>query len=459
MDESKKQVIKKGIGIGVGALLAIYVIGVFVFHSRFYFRSYINGNNYGGKTVKQVEMQIADNISQYKLTIHERNGKKEEIKASDIGLTYVSDGTIQKLKEQQSPFNWIFGSMKKDTQHMEATTTYNRDKLTKVMSQLDCFDDKKVVEPKNAYLKYKNGTYKIEPAVEGTKLQEEKVQKAIKEAIESGETQINLEKLNCYEKPEIYETNKKLIAAKNTSNQYLKTSITYDFSDRTEKLNGETIKDWISVDDDFQVVINEEKAIEYIKTLEQTYNTLGKSREFTTHDGRVIMVPSGNYGYMISRSQELEQLKSDIKAGKVVTREPVYAIEGYVRNQNDIGKTYVEIDLTQQKMWFYVDGNVYVETDVVTGNESRNFGTPVGVYAITYKERDATLTGEDYSTPVKYWMPFNGNIGIHDANWRSTFGGTIYKTSGSHGCVNTSPQNAKKIFEKIEKGMPVIVHE
>lgn len=459
MDDTKKQMIKKGVSIVLGILIAIYVIGIFVFHSRFYFRSYINGVNYGGKTVKQVEMQIADNVSQYQLTIYERDGKKEVIKASDIGLTYVSDGTIKKLKDQQSPFNWFLGSMKKDTQQMEATTTYNRDKLADVISQLSCLDEENIVEPKNAYLKYENGSYKIEPAVEGNQLQEEKVRTLIQEAVESGTTQINLEKLDCYEKPEIYETNEKLVAARDTMNQYVKTSITYDFSDRTEKLDGETIQSWLSVDDNFEVVISEEKVIEYIKTLEQKYNTLGKSREFTTHDGKVITVPSGNYGYMISRSRELEQLKSDIEAGKTVTREPVYAYKGYVRDEDDIGKTYVEIDLTQQKMWFYMNGKVYVETDVVTGNVSRDYGTPVGVYAITYKEQDATLTGEDYSSPVKYWMPFNGNIGIHDASWRTTFGGEIYKTSGSHGCINTPEKNAKKIFEKIEKGMPVIVHE
>lgn len=459
MDDTKKQAIKTGIGIVVGVLIAIYVLGIFVFHGRFYFRSYINGINYGGKTVKQVEMQIAENISQYKLTIYERDGKQEEIKASDIGLTYVSDGTIQKLKDQQSPFNWLFGSMKKDTQEMEATTTYNRDKLTSKINALDCFDEDKVVKPQNAYLKYENGSYTIEPAVQGNELREEKVITLIQEAIQNGTTEINLEKQDCYETPEFDETKQELVEAKDTMNKYIQSSITYDFTVRTEKLDSSTIKDWLSVDDDFQVVISEEKAIEYIKTLEQKYNTLGKSREFTTHDGKVITVPSGNYGYMISRSRELEQLISDIKSGKAVTREPVYAYEGYVRGEDDIGDTYVEIDLTQQKMWFYINGKVYVETDVVTGNESRDYGTPVGVYAITYKERDATLQGEDYSSPVKYWMPFNGNIGIHDASWRTTFGGEIYKTSGSHGCVNTPEKNAEKIFEKIEKGMPVIVHE
>ena len=458
MDDAKKQWIKKGIGIVIGMCLAIYIIGIFVFHSRFYFRSYINGVNYGGKTVKQVEMQIAEDISQYTLTLHERDGKTEEIKASDIKLTYVSDGTIQKLKDQQSPFNWIFGSLKDDTQEMDATTTYNRDKLTEVIEQLDCFDDSKVVKPENAYLKYENGAYEIVPAVQGNQLDKEKVQKLIKEAVENGETDIDLEKEDCYIKPEFDETKEELIKAQKTMNQYLKTKITYDFADRTEELTGDTFKDWLSMDDDFQVIISEEKAIEYIKTLEQKYNTLGKSRQFITHDGKEITVPSGDYGYMISRSRELEHLKTDITSGETVKREPEYAYKGYVRETNDIGNTYVEIDLTQQKMFFYINGKVYVETDVVTGNESRQYGTPVGVYGLTYKERDATLTGEDYSSPVKYWMPFNGNIGIHDASWRTKFGGEIYKTNGSHGCINTPEKYAKKIFEKIEAGMPVIVH-
>ncbi|MEG0215435.1 MAG: L,D-transpeptidase, partial [Hungatella sp.] len=78
--------------------------------------------------------------------------------------------------------------------------------------------------------------------------------------------------------------------------------------------------------------------------------------------------------------------------------------------------------------------------------------------ALTYKERNATLKGENYATPVSYWMPFNGNIGMHDAGWRSSFGGSIYKTGGSHGCVNLPPAAAKTIFENIEKGIPVLCY-
>ena len=118
----------------------------------------------------------------------------------------------------------------------------------------------------------------------------------------------------------------------------------------------------------------------------------------------------------------------------------------------------MEISLDQQHMWFYKDGQLIVETDVVTGCHNRGWDTHTGVYAIMYKERDATLVGEGYNSAVSYWMPFYANVGIHDASWRSSFGGSIYLNNGSHGCVNTPTENAATIYNNIEKGVPVVVY-
>lgn len=106
----------------------------------------------------------------------------------------------------------------------------------------------------------------------------------------------------------------------------------------------------------------------------------------------------------------------------------------------------------------YKNGSLVVQGDVVTGNVSENDATPAGVYRLKYKERNATLKGQGYSSPVSYWMPFNGGIGIHDANWRSVFGGEIYKTGGSHGCVNSPYDLAKTVFENIDAGTPVVCY-
>ena len=104
-----------------------------------------------------------------------------------------------------------------------------------------------------------------------------------------------------------------------------------------------------------------------------------------------------------------------------------------------------------------------VSTDVVTGDLANGYATPSGIYYLKYKQRDTTLSGDNadgsrYNSKVSYWMPFNGGIGLHDATWRSSFGGNIYKSNGSHGCVNMPPAKAKKTFDTIESGYPIVVH-
>jgi hypothetical protein len=145
-------------------------------------------------------------------------------------------------------------------------------------------------------------------------------------------------------------------------------------------------------------------------------------------------------------------------AGKSQDREPVYSQTAASHTGNDYGDTYVEINLSAQHLFFYVDGELLIETDFVSGNASKGWSTPGGIYPLTYKERNATLRGTNYATPVSYWMPFNGNIGLHDSTWRSTYGKNIYKTNGSHGCINLPPSAAEVIYDNIEKGMPVICY-
>ena len=145
--------------------------------------------------------------------------------------------------------------------------------------------------------------------------------------------------------------------------------------------------------------------------------------------------------------------------GEQLTREPAYFQIAQQYGTDDIGDTYVEVNLTAQHLFFYKEGSLVLETDYVSGNLSKEYGTPTGTYPVQYKENDATLVGEDYATPVKYWMPFNANIGFHDAPWRKAFGKDFYLTKGSHGCINMPPAKAKKMFENIKRGVAVVVYE
>ena len=140
-------------------------------------------------------------------------------------------------------------------------------------------------------------------------------------------------------------------------------------------------------------------------------------------------------------------------------RQPAYAYSGLCRDTNDIGNTYVEIDLTNQRMVFYKDGQLLVDTPVVTGCVRKGHSTPTGCFALDAMRSPAFLKGPGYASPVTYWMPFSGGVGIHDASWRSQYGGQIYITNGSHGCVNTPKDKAAIIYNNISVGVPIVVYE
>ena len=123
-----------------------------------------------------------------------------------------------------------------------------------------------------------------------------------------------------------------------------------------------------------------------------------------------------------------------------------------IDNQN-----YILVSISDQKLWFYKKGKLQLTSAVVTG-QSGEHDTPRGTYRIQYKATDIYLRGPDYKTFVNYWMPFNGEYGLHDALWRNSFGGNIYSYNGSHGCVNLPYSVAERIFYEASVGFLVKVY-
>lgn len=122
-----------------------------------------------------------------------------------------------------------------------------------------------------------------------------------------------------------------------------------------------------------------------------------------------------------------------------------------------LDNNFVVVDLSEQKLYMYNNDELCYVTPVTTGKDS----TPsdIGLFKIYNKNTDTYLTGPDYKTFVKYWMPYNGGEGLHDASWRSVFGTESYKTSGSHGCINIPPDIADDIYKNVSVGTKVLVHK
>lgn len=457
MKEHKKIII--GIIISLCILLIIYFGMVKYFTNHFYFGTEINGTYVSGRTLEEVEKIMKSELENYTLTLKHRGDKTEQIKADDVNLRYSSEEAFQKFKESQNPFRWFLSIFTRENSKLSVPYSYDRKQLKKQIDQFSCFDSKNIIEPKNPTFQYVNNRYVIIDEVQGNKINKGVLYSRVADAIRSGKTKMDLESEGCYIKPKYHATSPKTIKARDILNTYISSKITYIFGDHKETIDGSIINKWLVVNGDLEVTIDENKVENYIDTFSQTYNTVGKTRDFVTSSGKTIKVGGGDYGWAINKEKEVQNLLSFIKEGKKRTKKPEYSQRAFSCENNDIGNTYVEIDLTNQHMWFYKNGVLVTQGDVVTGNVSRNHTTPKGIYRLKYKIRNAVLRGPGYASPVSFWMPFNGGIGIHDANWRNTFGGNIYKTNGSHGCINSPYNVAKKIFNNIESGTPVICYE
>ncbi|MFA9463882.1 MAG: L,D-transpeptidase family protein [Velocimicrobium sp.] len=442
--------------------LLIVLIGylsiAFYYHTHFFSGSFINNIDYSGKTVKEIESNIADEMSTYTLTIEGRNELTDTISASDIKFHYVSEGQVQTLKDQQNEFLWPFSFFTQQQSQMQVRCEYNESLLIKCRDNLVFFKDNITTKPLNAEILYGDDGFYIHPETLGTTLNKETVLSALKDAIKACASSLSLENASCYISPSVLSSDESIQTALDVLRKYTDLTITYDFGDRTEVLDRSLLKDWVRIDENFQVTLDKQKVIDYVNFLGYYYTTFSSTRDFVRYDGKAIQVKGGDYGWIINRTEEVEQLYQLILDGKSMTREPVYSQFALSRDKNDIGNTYIEINLKKQHLWLFVDGKKIMDSKVVTGNISKDYATPSGIYAITYKERNATLVGQNYNSPVNYWMPFNKNIGFHDASWRDKFGGKIYKKKGSHGCVNMPPKKAKKLYESIQKGTPVVIY-
>jgi len=295
--------------------------------------------------------------------------------------------------------------------------------------------------------------------VYGNKINKDKLIKVIEMSVSQGESKLDINEKLCYEKPKYTLTSDKTLETKNLLNKYISTKITYLFESKYEILDANIISRWLSIDENLEIEINKKAIYKYVQGLSKKYDTVGVTRKIKTSTNKVVEVKGGFYGWKINRVAETKALYENIKRGDVLKKEPKYTQKALYRGEDDIGNTYVEINITRQYLWFYKEGKLIVQGPIVTGNPNKGYSTNVGVYMLNYKEKDSVLRGQDYEAKVTYWMPFNGNIGIHDARWRYSFGGKIYKRNGSHGCVNAPPYLAKRIFDNIEDGTPIICYE
>lgn len=458
-------------GAAAAILVVGYAAGALYYTNHLFAGSKINGMDCANMTEKKADAALKKQVESYEIELDFRNNESRTISGSDIGYQYIGSGDVKDVMKKQNPLLWVSGLFSKKNYNVEIDANFDKTALKAQLDGLDCLQEANMEAPADAQIAFVNNQFVIQDETQGTTIDEGTLLTALEEAVCTSQTKLSVEKTGAYAKPSVTKDDETLIHQKDIWNSCATATITYTFGDEQEVLDGMQIKDWLSYDEEGNYVENKEAVMahikEYVLDLATRRNTMGRDRTITsTMTGESVTVSGGSYGFRIDQSEEAEQIYENIVNHDVVTREPAYASRAaiYSMTGDDIGNTYVEVDLGNQHLWYYKEGTLIMDTDFVSGTYTiSDRRTPSGTYSLMYKQKDQVLRGTrrsdgtyEYESPVKYWMPFNVGIGFHDASWRYSFGGSIFMYSGSHGCVNLPGSMASELYENIEAGCPIL---
>lgn len=444
-------------------VIFLYCMLVFYFRDSFGPNTWINGIYCTGQSVEAIHQQLSKDLGTPAVTVKGFDGKEYFLEGAQIALEYDFATPIYSHLQKLNPFMWFLNTLEGTSLEIQPLILYDVDLLQAkweafpfVAEELAREYSARIMLGENGYelVDGYHNRYDLRYAFDTLVAQ-----------IESGSNYIDLSFIENDLAVPVGDEYEDTLALWEKVALFQSTGIIYDMGDEQIPLAGAISSAFIMKDgEDFvldkegNLVVDEDEIAAFVTALAGAYDTYGMDRNWTTYDGREIIVPKGTYGTKLNQKQELAFIKKNLASKDTLVRIPKYTKEAYVRGKDDIGDTYIEIDMSAQKLLVFQQGEKTIETDIVTGNMKKKWDTPDGMYYVYAKQRNRTLKGEGYESFVKYWMPVNQGIGLHDASWRKKFGGDIYLKDGSHGCINIPKATAAEIYEIVEVGMPVIMY-
>lgn len=448
------------------------VVGNSKYKEKFIPNTFINEVNVSGQSLSEAVSLFESFDIPDELIITKHDGSAVSIPVESLGFTSDTSDKIEEIYNQVKKEKWYKGLFDENHFTLKTKSAYDPRKLESALKATDLGKEKN----KNAEIVFQDNKYIIKDAIQGDELNIDKLIKYAFSQLDEGNFNINALDSGCYIEPEIKAENLKSQLDK--LNQMYSMKIEYDFEYTTETLTGEKLMDMVKVDKKGNITVDKDKAMKYVETLAKKYDTYNTERKFKATIQGNITVPTSDdarYGWWIYQDETCDQLVSLIKKAKNVKVEPVYYQDGsYVYTgmkgartaDSDIGKTYIEIDLTNQTLWYYKNGKKLWECGIVSGQTTSAARTTLpGVYKLwdkqtNYRMKSSNSDGERWDTTCNYWNNVSlCGIGLHDSQWRGTaVGGEIYKYNGSHGCINMTLESAKYIYDNVEYDTPVVMY-
>lgn len=452
------------LGITLVSLMATYVGLAVYYHNAFPYGTWINGIYCTGRSIEEVNDNLAGQFVYDGVTVEDKDGNRYQITAEDISYQFDFKQALEIYQKRQNPWMWIDSLAGGRQVDLAPVASYDNKAFDACFDALPFCQERRADKDRRLEIVLTPQGYElINERTDVLFLEEAKG--VVLSAIEEARSEVSLKEAGCYHNLELTAQMRETLDIWEKLEHFQQCGIVYRMGDEEIPVDASVVCGWIAVDDNGRFLLDEsgelqlkENAIEaFVESLAAKYDTVGASRQFLSTRGDLVTVEGGLYGNKIDQEAEIAYLKAAFETKRSEIHEPAYLQEAWKQGSEDIGSTYIEVDMTEQKMYYYVDGVAVIDTPIVTGNTSRRMGTPSGVNFVYAKQKNRILRGRDYATHVDFWMPVKGNIGIHDAAWRGKFGGTIYQTNGSHGCINTPRAAMEQLFEMAEVGTPVVM--
>lgn len=447
------------------SLMGTYIGLAVYYHNAFEYGTWINGVYCTGKSIEEVNEELVKDFAYEGVTICDKDGNSYTISAQEIAYQFDFEKALEIYLQRQNSWMWVESLIRGEDTNLTPVVSYDQELLEKAMDSIPFLVEEQEKEEnlKVAIIKTNQGYELLNERMDVLDIEE--ARNAVQTAIEESKDNISLEEAGCYHDLKLTAKMQETLNLWEKVDEFQKCGIVYQMGEEQVPVDASVVCNWIKMDEagDFlpdengELQLREDAIKEYIAGLAKEYDTVGASRNFRATRGEDVVVEGGIYGNQLDQQAEIDYLTEAFLTKKKEIHEPVYRQKAWVQGKNDIGTTYIEIDMTEQKMYYYEEGSLELETPIVTGNTSRKMGTPSGVNYVYMKQKNRILRGPNYASHVDFWMPVKGNIGIHDAAWRSTYGGTIYQTNGSHGCINTPRAAMEQLYDMVEVGTPVVM--
>lgn len=439
-------------------LVSFYCYQAIQFQNKFLDKTMIGNTDVSKLSKEEAKTKLNELVDSEVYRVLDNGEVFKEIPKKELGMEYDIDKTVNDAMSKQNSWLWFMSYIKAPEKEDLEAKGINKESLNKIMGslnkELDTFN-KNRKQTKNASVEQKDGKFQIIPEVQGDSIDTKKFILATEKSIEKGESDIELTKF--IEKPTILATDDDLKKELTNINKVAEINASYTINGQEVKIPKDKMASWV-IFKDGKLNLKQDEVKKYVEELGATYNTSTNPSKFKSTKRGEVSVPAGALSWTIATDTEVAQLTEAILKGEDFSgRVPAFQGSGTPASPL-IGNTYIEVDLQNQHMWLYKDGEEVLETPVITGKPSTP--TPPGVFYVWNKKRNEILRGEDYASPVDYWMPIDWTgVGIHDSPWQNSnaYGGNSFETVGSHGCINTPPSVCAKLFDMIEVGVPVVV--